>query len=339
MQESKRRRVLVTGGCGFVGAAVAGAFADAGHDVTAVSRHCRPFRDDITFVNLDITRRAEFTDLCRGIDSIVHSASIVQTNNAGRAAVWEVNHGGTESVLAACRQHGIPKLVHVSSASVVYGGRDIENGDESLPYARAALTAYADSKIVAEKSVLAFARLGNTRACALRPHLVFGPGDNRFIPNILARAGRGGIREVGRRDKLTDFTYITNVVDAVLAAERALDTASPVCGQAYFITNDEPVPFFDVVERLLKGLDQPPLRGKVPFWLAYAGAVEALRSLAPKQPGSEDGISRFTVRYLATHHYFSIEKARRDFGWTPRVPLEEGIARTVAGFHTGAGPK
>ena len=334
MQETKPRRVLVTGGCGFVGAAVANAFADAGHDVTAVSRRCTPFRDDITFVNLDITHRTEFIDICRGVESIIHCASIVQTNNAGRTAVWAVNHGGTENVLAACRQHRIPRLVHVSSASVVYEGRDIEAGDERLPYGRASLSAYADSKIAAEKCVLAFAREGMTRACALRPHIVFGPGDNRFIPNVIARANAGGVREIGHRNKLSDFVYIDNVVDAVLAAERALGGASPVSGQAYFITNGEPVPFFWFVERLLATLGHPPIRGRVPFWLAYAGAgaVEAVRAFTSRQSAPEDGISRFAVRYLVTHHYFSIEKACRDLGWTPRLSLEEGIERTAAGF-------
>ena len=337
MHEVKPRRVLVTGGCGFIGAAVANAFADAGHDVTAVSRHGTPFRDDITFVNLDITDRTGFIDLCTSVESIIHCASIVQTNNAGRTTVWNVNHGGTQSVLAACEQHRIPRLVHVSSASVVYEGRDIEAGDERLPYGRAALSAYADSKIAAERSVLAFAHQSTTRACALRPHIVFGPGDNRFIPNVIARANAGGVREIGRRDKLSDFVYIDNVVDAVLAAEHALGGASPVSGQAYFITNGEPVPFFSFVERLLAALGHPPIRGRMPFWLAYAyaGVVEAVREFTSRQAAPEDGISRFAVRYLVTHHYFSIEKARRDLDWTPRLSLEEGIERTAAGFRIG----
>lgn len=331
MNSNQQGRVLVTGGCGFIGAAVASAFADAGRDVRVVSPRCRRLRDEIEYVDLDIADGSRLTEACRGVETLVHCASIVQTRNDGRDTVWRVNHGGTQSVLEACRKHRVPRLVHISSASVVYEGRDIEGGDESLPYSRVSLSAYADSKIAAEKEVLAFAKEGVTSACALRPHIVFGPGDTRFLPNILDRS-KNGIREVGRRRKLSDFVYISNVVDAVLAAERALGPTPPVSGQAYFITNGEPVPFFGFVERLLAALGHPPIKRSVPFWAAYAGAglVEAYHALTRTGVTPEDGISRFAVRYLATHHYFSIDKARRDLHWTPRVSLADGIALTAA---------
>lgn len=324
-------RVLVTGGCGFIGAAVAASFADAGREVRVISRECRRFRGGIEFLDVDVTDGARLDEAFRGVETVVHCASIVQTRNTGRDMVWHVNHRGTECVLAACRKQSVTKLVHLSSASVVYEGRDIERGDESLPYARVLLSAYSASKIAAEREVLAFAKEGVTSACALRPHIVFGPGDTRFLPNILARSN-SGIREVGRRRKLSDFVYISNVVDAVLAAERALSPTSPVSGQAYFITNGEPLPFFEFVERLLVASGRPPIKHSVPFWAAYAGAglVEAYHAVMKTGVAPEDGISRFVVRYLATHHYFSINKAQRELQWSPRVSLAEGIELTAA---------
>ena len=326
------RRILVTGGSGFVGAAVAEAFADAGHDVIAVDVQPRRFRNGVTFVRLDITDAGGLCAAFEGVDSVVHCASLVQTRGAGRRLVWAVNHGGTLNVVRACSEHGAQQLVHISSASVVYDGRDMEYGDESLPYASVPQMPYAASKIAAEKAVLAFGDRSRTRVCALRPHLVFGPGDQRLVPNILQRAStRWGVREVGHRQKLSDFTYIANLVDAVLTAEAGLVTGTGVCGQAFFVTNGEPKPFFEFVEELIVALGYPAIRGRTPYWLAYGGAalLEALRAARSGPSRGEDGVSRATVKYLATHHYFSIEKARRMLGWSPRVALAEGLRRTV----------
>jgi sterol-4alpha-carboxylate 3-dehydrogenase (decarboxylating) len=213
----------------------------------------------------------------------------------------------------------------------VYEGEDIENGDETLPYSSISQAPYADSKIQAEKDVLAFNAKGVTQVCAIRPHVVFGPGDNRFVPNILEKAAAGRLnREIGNRDKLSDFTYIDNLVDAIVAAEAHLLPGSAVSGQAYFITNGEPKPFFGFVEEFLVELGYPKIKGRVPFWLAYGAAsimegFDTLRGVM--RP--ENGFSRFSIKYMVTHHYYSIEKARRDFGWQPAVTLAEGIRLTV----------
>ena len=308
------------------------AFADAGHAVTVVDLDCRPFRDDVRFVDVDVTDAAAMIDACAGADTVVHAASVVQTRTANRDAVWRVNHGGTRNVMAACERHDVSRLIHISSASVVYAGKDIEGGDERLPYATVSQPPYTESKIAAERDVLAFDGRGGTRACAIRPHLVFGPADNRFVPNVVQRAAAGRLtREIGKRDKLSDFTYIANLVDAIAAVSDALVDGSPLCGQAYFVTNGEPRPFFGFVEELLQKLGYPPIRGRVPYWLAYSGAaaVEWFDSIRNGAVQPEDGVSRFSVRYLATHHYFNIGKAFRDFGWKPRVSLAEGIRLTA----------
>lgn len=323
--------VLVTGGCGFIGKAIVHALADEGRDVRVVNPHCHPFRSDVQFLNVDIRDVSALVRACRGCEMVIHCASVVQTRNTARDEMWSVNYGGTVNVIEACRRVGIRKLVHISSASVVYEGRDIEDGDETLLYAEVSMSAYVDSKIAAEQRVLEFAGEGVTRACALRPHIVFGPGDRRFIPNILKRADGAGIREVGRRDKLSDFVYVDNVVDAVLAAERGLDSNELVSGQAYFVTNAEPVPFFEFIERLLVASGYGPIRRRIPYWVAYAGAgmVEGLHAVIRRGVVPEDGLSRFAIRYLNTHHYFRIDKVCRDLHWRPRVPLAEAIARTA----------
>ncbi len=326
------RSILITGGQGFVGRALVDRFADLGHKVICGDINDKAYRKDVRFIKLDIRDRDALVRACKDVDTIIHNASLVHTRNNRVEDVWAVNLGGTENIIEACRVHSIPRLVYISSASAVYAGHDIENGDESLPYSSISQAPYADSKIEAEKKVLAFSGTGPTQTCAIRPHVIFGAGDNRFIPTIVKKAQEGKLsRAIGNRDKLSDFTYISNLVDAVVAAEERLTPGSPVCGQAYFITNGEPMPFFDFVEKLLLEIGYPPIRGKIPYWIAYGAAAiaEAIDTLKGGTLNSEDGLSRFSVKYMVTHHYFSIDKARRDLQWHPAVSLAEGIRRTV----------
>lgn len=326
-----KKRLLVTGGCGFIGHNLVDGFCDAGFNVTVLDFGGKPFRDDVTFVDMDIRDKQKVIDVCAGMDSVVHNASIVHTKASLQDIVWAVNHQGTLNIIEACKTHKIPKLVYISSASVVYEGEDIANGDEVLPYSTISQAAYADSKIQAEKDVLAFSGTAFTACCAIRPHVVFGPEDNRFVPAIIEKAKAGSLkRAVGNRDKLSDFTYISNLIDAVVAAEEKLGLDTPLEGQAYFITNGEPIAFFDFVEKFIMQMGQPAITGKVPYWLAYSVAALA-EGWDTLKGGSfkEGGMTRFSIKYMVTHHYYSIAKAYDDFGWKPKVTLEEGIKLTV----------
>ena len=326
------RKILVTGGQGFVGRALVNRFADLGCEVICADIGDRPVRSDVKVLKLDIRDREALIRACSGVDSVFHYASLVHTKHNREEDVWDVNLGGTENVVAACKINAVPRVVYISSASAVYEGHDIENGDETLPYSSISQAPYADSKIAAERLVLGFSGTTRTQACAIRPHVIFGAGDNRFIPTNINKAQEGKhSRAIGNLDKLSDFTYITKHVDAVVAAEERQVTSEQFCGEAYFITNEEPLAFFDFVEKLLVEVGYPPIKGKIPYWLAYAVAAvaEAMDTLRGGTLNAEDGLSRFSVRYMVTHHYFNIAKARRDLQWKPAVSLAEGIRMTV----------
>lgn len=327
------RTVLITGGQGFVGRALVDRFADLGFSVICADLNATAHRKDVRYLKLDIRDADAVLAACEGVDSLIHNASLVHTKHNRVEDVWAVNLGGTENLLAACRAHNIPRMVYISSASAVYEGRDIENGDETLPYSTLSQAPYADSKIQAEQKVLAFSGTSQTQCCAIRPHVIFGAGDKRFVQAILDKAAKGQLkRAVGNRDKLSDFTYIDNLVDAVVAAENKLTPGAAVCGQAYFVTNGEPMAFFDFVEDFIVAMGYPPIKGKVPYWLAYgvAAIAEGIDTLKGGTLNAENGLTRFSVRYMVTHHYFNISKARRDLDWAPQVTLAEGIKRTVA---------
>jgi len=322
---------LVTGGAGFVGRALVDALRARGDRVIVAEPFGEPHRHDVEFARVDIRDTAALSALSVGVTTIFHNASLVHTKRNRIDDVWSVNLGGSRSVLRAAFDQRVKKLVYVSTASAVYEGRDIEHGDERLPYATKSQAPYADSKIQAEQEILAANGQRGVATCAIRPHVVFGPGDRRFIPAIVSKAKAGKLRlGVGIRNrKLSDFTYVSNLIDALLAADERLALDSPVAGQAYFVTNGEPVPFFDFVGDVLGELGMPPIIGQVPYPIAYAAA--ALKEGIDTLRGgtlNEDGMTRFAVRYMVRHHYFAIDKARRDLGYEPKVSLAEGIRLT-----------
>ncbi len=328
---SQTAPAIVTGAAGFIGRRLVERLVAEGVEVVASDLR-DPGIPGARYVTCDVTDRSACDRLVAGAAVVFHVASMVQTRRSGADAVWAVNHGGTRKLLAAATAGGVRRFVYVSSASVVYQGADIENGDESLPYAGSSQAPYADSKIAAEREVLQASRPDGLRACAVRPHVVFGPGDGRFLPAILRRARSGGLRlGVGRANKLSDFTYIDNLIDALVLADRRLLAEPSLGGRAWFITNGEPVAFWDFIDRVLVRRGRPPTRGRIPYRVAYAAAAlaEGLGAVLGRDAGPENGLTRFAVRYMCTHHYFSIERARRELGYRPAVSIAEGIGRTV----------
>lgn len=266
----------------------------------------------------------------RGAGTVFHAAA--------RVGVWgryadfhRDNVTATATLLAAAQAANVTRFVHTSTPSVVYHGRDLAGADESLPLAVACPSPYPVTKAIAEHAVRAAHRPG-FHTVALRPHLVWGVGDPHLVPRILDRARRGRLRIVGSGRNRVDMVHITNAVDAHLAAEHA----SAAGGRAYFITNGEPVLLWDWINRLLMALGRPPVTRRVSRAAAtMAGALcEAAWRLLPLE--GEPPMTRFIAAELATDHWFSIDAARRDLGYAPRVSMADGTAELVA--HLVASP-
>ena len=333
-----KNRYFITGSMGFVGRHLAIRLLEQGHAVTGTDiLDASDLPPGVDYQKVDVCDYAQLKKAMAGHTAVFHVASLVQTRQSDAQMVWAVNHQGSLNVVRACRELTIKRLVYVSSASVVYEGGNIENGDESLPYASVSQAPYADSKIAAEKSVLEAHKEGVLHTCAIRPHVVFGPGDGRFIPALIKRAQAGRLRYgVGRGQKFSDFTYIDNLIDALVSADGYLSRDDIADGQAFFITNGEPIAFWDFVDKVLVGLNQKPTKGRIPFFLAYGVATiaETLGVLLAKSAGPEDGLTRFAIRYMCTHHYFSIQKAKELLDYEPRIDIDEGIVRTLKEVHS-----
>ena len=329
-------RALVTGGGGFLGGAIVARLLNRGDTVRVLARGDYPAlaargvecqRGDLG--DLGAVRRA-----AEGCDVVFHVAA--------RAGVWgpydayyQPNVVGTENVIAACRQLGVPKLVHTSTPSVTFEGRDEDGIDESAPIARNFLCHYARTKALAEQRVLE-ADGPRLATVALRPHLIWGPGDNHLVPRILARAKAGRLRLVGRGMNRVDSTYIDNAAEAHLLAADALAPGSPCAGKAYFISNGEPLPMGALINRILAAGGLPPVTRRIPAWAAWGvgAAMEAAWRLAGRE--EEPLMTRFVARQLATAHWFDIGAARRDFGYVPRVSIDEGMRHLANWLARGA---
>lgn len=322
-------KVMVTGGGGFIGKALVRELVGRGVETLALGRNPYP---DLTAMGVrclqgDICDLAFLNQALAGCDTVFHVAA--------KAGIWgpkreyeAINVVGTANVVAACRNNGVARLVHTSTPSVVFAGQSLEGADESAPYATRPLCHYAATKIRAEQAVLR-ANAGGLRTAAIRPHLVWGPGDRQLIPRLLERGRAGALKIVGAGVNRVDIAYIDNVVHAHILAAENLETSGRAAGQAFFIGQDQPVVLWAWINELFARMDIPPVTRTAPFPLAYAvgGAMEAAYAALGKT--EEPRMTRFLAHQLAQSHWFSHNKARDLLGYRQRVDTETGLNRLI----------
>lgn len=327
-------KIFVTGGGGFLGQAVIRQLLTRGDQVVTLNRSAYP---ELEALGVDC-RRGDIADdeavlaAAEGCEAIIHIAA--KAGPGLHAPDFErPNVTGTQNVLAACSWHGIGLLVHTSSPSVVHGGGDIENGDESLPYADHFQAPYPETKARAERLVLAANGL-QLKTCALRPHLIWGPGDNQLLPRLIEKNRAGRLR-LPAPEKKIDTVYIDNAAQAHLLALNNLAGPASAAGKAYFISNGEPMANGEIIARLLEAAGEAPKIGRVPpgLAMALAAVVEGVWRLSRRR--GDPALSRFVVEHLATAHWYNLDAARRDLGYAPAVSVEEGLQRLSAHYAAG----
>ena len=328
-------KLLVTGGGGFLGQALCRGLVERGHEVASFNRGHYPQLDALGVRQLrgDLADQDAVIAAAQGCDAIFH--------NAAKAGAWgsrdsyhRANVVGTDNVLAACRAHGIGRLVYTSTPSVTHRAtRPVAGGSaDDVPYGEHFKAPYASTKAIAEKAVLA-ANGPELATVALRPRLIWGPGDAQLLPRLAQRARAGRLRLVGDGSNLIDTTYIDNAAQAHFDAFDRLAPGAACAGRAYFISNGEPRPAREIVNALLAAVGAPPVTKTLPFPLAYAigAACEAAWTLLPLR--GEPPLTRFLAEQLATTHWYDMGPARRDFGYVPRVSIAEGLKRLAVACH------
>ena len=327
--------ILVTGGGGFLGQALCRGLVARGFEVTSFNRGHYPALEALGVRQLqgDLADRDAVRAACPGIDAVFH--------NAAKAGAWgsydsyhRANVIGTRNVIDACRAHGIGKLVYTSTPSVTHRAtHPVEGGTaDTVPYGEGFKAHYATTKAIAEKAVLA-ANDASLATVALRPRLIWGPGDAQLLPRLVQRARAGRLRFVGDGNNLIDTTYIDNAAQAHFDAFEHLAPGAACAGRAYFISNGEPKPAREIVNGLLQAAGAPLVTKSLPFAAAFAigAACEAAWTVLPL--AGEPPLTRFLAEQLSTTHWYDMAPATRDFGYLPKVTIAEGLRRLAASLH------
>ncbi|OCK84146.1 C-3 sterol dehydrogenase/C-4 decarboxylase-like protein [Lepidopterella palustris CBS 459.81] len=330
-------RILVTGGTGFLGSAIVNALVKQEHyDITVLDikppSTNTPSRPNVKYVQANVLNLSDTQKIFKQAKPtiVIHTVAVSpigsdRYSQRRRASVFGLNVNGTRNMLDAAKECGVRAFVYTSSCAVVTDDvdRDYPNMDESTPTGNATLV-YGQSKAAAEKLVLQ-ANTPHFLTCALRPSIIFGLGDTQTLPTIHACISKHETPYIlGSGLNLFDFVYVTNVADAHLLAVSNLLTTRTAAGEAFFVSNGQPVPFRDFCVAIWAEFGHvPPWEARIPRAVAWAlgGVAEWVTWLT----GSQATLSRGSVKDACGVRYANLEKARRVLGYEPTVGLAEGV--------------
>ncbi len=327
---NKIRNALITGGNGFVGKKIVTMLLNSGVHCKVIGRHDYPELSKLGVECLvgNLDDKNFVVTNCKDVDVVFHVAA-----KAGIWGKWQeyysTNVMGTENIIHACLTNSIENLVYTSTPSVVFNGDDIRGGDEDLPYTENFLCHYARSKVMAEKMVFSSVEKDGLNACAIRPHLVYGPGDPHLVPRLLARGRQKKLKIVGSGENRVDITYIDNVAHLHLLAAENLATTGEAKGQAYFIGDEDPVNLWNWINSLFKHCEIPQITQRISEKTAYAAGFTLECLYKGLRLEKEPPMTRFVAEQLARSHYFSHEKAKRELGYSELVSGQQAMDNLI----------
>ena len=318
-------KIFMTGGGGFIGSHLAKRLIELGHEVTNFGRGTYPNLESmgVRCIKGDLSQKDRLSEAMKNHELCFHVAA--------KVAMWgkwedfyQTNVIGTQNIIEGCKNNGIKKLIYTSSPSVIFGKESLQNVNENVPYPQDHLGLYGKSKAIAEQNVLK-ANDDSLATLSLRPHLVFGPGDQNLIPRLIEARKKNRLKIVGDGNNQVDVLYVSNAVDAHIKAMENLNTNSKVSGKAYFI-GQGPVKLWDFVNQILAKKDLPPVTKKISFNKAYKvgwiieKCLKIFRVFNYHPP-----MTRFVALQLSKDHYYSHKNAEELLGWSPKVSIEEAL--------------
>lgn len=325
------RTVLVTGASGMLGEHVARLLAARGWTVRLLQRRHAPLADqpNVEEVLGSVSDPDAVARAVDGVDDVVHLAAKVSITGA-----WDdflrTNVTGTRVLLETAKRAGADNVVFVSSPSVAHTGTSIV-GETAQPadpvHARGD---YARSKAAAELLALEADGRG-LRVTAVRPHIVWGPGDTQLVERIVDRAATGRLPLLDHGAALIDTTYIDNAAEAIV---RALERIEWAHGQALVVTNGQPRTVGELVAGFCRAAGVEPPTRRVPGTLArLAGTV--IEKVWAVRPGTDEPpMTAFLAEQMSTAHWFEQQTTREVLDWTPSVTVEEGMERLNEYYRT-----
>ncbi|XP_021276851.1 3beta-hydroxysteroid-dehydrogenase/decarboxylase [Herrania umbratica] len=291
------------------------------------------------YVSTDLRHKAQVLKALEGVEVVFHMAAPNSSINNYQLH-HSVNVQGTKNVIEACIELKVKRLIYTSSPSVVFDGvHGIFNGNESLPYPPDHNDSYSATKAEGEALVIKSNGVKGLLTCCIRPSSIFGPGDKLLVPSLVsaARAGKSKFI-IGDGNNVYDFTYVENVAHAHICAERALasggEVAEKAAGQAYFVTNMEPIKFWEFVSLILEGLGYQRPKIKIPTFaiMPIAYLVEWTYRLLGPYGMKVPQLTPSRVRLLSCSRSFDCSKAKDRLGYSPLVSLEDGIQKTIESY-------
>lgn len=318
-------RVLVTGSTSLLGRTVVDRLVGRGDDVSVFQRRSSDL--DVVEHLGDIADPDAVAKAVSGVESVVHVAGLAAAT--GDWADFEAtNVSGTRNAVVAALRGNVSRFVHISSPSVAHAGQPLIGAAAGPADPKQTRGNYATSKAMAELVALA----GNSptmSVVALRPHLIWGPGDTQLVGRIIERARTGRLAIVGSGAALIDSTYIDNAADAVVAT---LDRAPLLGGKAFVVTNGQPRPVRELINRIVLAAGLEPPNRRVPYRAAKVGGIIVERAWEHRSTDDEPPMTSFLAEQLGTAHWFDQRATREALGWVPKVGISEGLDRLADWF-------
>ena len=337
---SELGRCLVTGAAGFLGSHLVRGLLDEGHQVRALIRKT-PL--ELEHPNLEIVRgsvedRDRMAEVCEGVDTLFHTAALLAmlggsaASKSYRDRAYSANVGGVENLLSGCEAHGVSRFVHTSTVDVCFNSEVDLDMNEHTPYATNMSCLYTETKIEGEKRVLDANGRNGLLTTVLRPDGIYGPGNNVMLDEMFEQVSKGRlVATIGYPGAVHDHIYIDNLVHAHILAAKHLGPGSPVCGKAYFVTDNQPRPLFEFMRPLIEGMGYRMPRIDIPY-RPVLGFLRLWQYLHFKVGIPAPPFTPHEVRKLAISHRPSSEAAQRDFGYAPIVDPEEAMARCLSHY-------
>lgn len=326
-------RYLITGATGFVGGHLAEACHQRGFPVTTIARSTSDtsLLESLgtQIVRGDLSDPAAVEKALADVQVVVHCAAKV--GDWGDVADYRaINVEALRGLLAACQSRGIHRFVHLSSLGV-YEARHHHGTDERVPLPAQHMDGYTQTKVEAEQLVMQANRVHGLPTVIVRPGFIYGPRDRTLMPKIIARMRNRQLRYIGwgGRKLALNTIYVGNLVDAIFLAVEKPEAV----GQIFNLTDGERVTKQQFVQTVIAGLGLPRLRPLVPpFWLArlIAGISEGMARRAGAREAPT--LTQAGLKFMALNLDFSIEKARRELGYQPRVSFADGMEQTMAWY-------
>jgi len=315
-------KTLVTGATGFAGSHLTRKLVGLGHEVRILVRSQSNIRQ---FGNLDldvvvgkIEIPADVDKAARDRELVYHLAANYRVAGVKDDVYWQTNLEGTKNVVDASLRHGIEHLIHCSTVGV-HGRITDPPANERTAYAPGDI--YQRSKTEAEKIVRRAINEEKLPATIFRPAAIYGPGDTRLL-KLFRAIKRRRFMMIGSGEVLYHLIYVNDLVDGILCC-----SDRDPRGQVYILAGDDYVRLKDLVRMIASTLQVPIPRLRLPVWPVYGAA--AVCELVCKQLRVEPPLYRRRLDFFRKDRAFEITKAKREIGFAPRVPLEQGIASTA----------